>query len=312
MPLDPDLLLKAYAIGVFPMADARDDPDIFWVEPQMRAIIPLGEFHLSRSLAKSLRRGTFDIRCNTAFPRVIAACAETASDRDETWINGEIECAYTALHRTGNAHSFECWQDGELVGGLYGVSLGRAFCGESMFSRKDNASKTALAALVAAMRYGGYRLLDCQFMTGHLARMGAQEITQKNYLRLLTQALYGVDVAQDARDQVSGDLGAGALAVGAALGAGAALGEGALGAGALGNATAGALGEGGVLAPALPLPAAFAGLVAGASAVSPSPDDGESEDAAAALDAGAEDPDFWGGEPSSPGKRISHFLTHTS
>ena len=320
MSLDPDLLLKAYAIGVFPMADTREDPEIFWVEPQMRAILPLDGFHLSRSLAKTLRRGRFRITCNAAFARVIAACAETAGGRDETWINAEIERAYTRLHHTGHAHSIECWQAGDLVGGLYGVSLGRAFCGESMFSRTSDASKAALAALVAAMRYGGYTLLDCQFMTDHLARMGAREIAQKDYLRLLTRALYGVDVARDCRDTAARDQPPGALGAGADGGA---LGAGALGAGTVpGALEAGALaadlGTGPATPTELPLPAAFAGVTG--DGAGPALGTGATSSALASPAAGADDVDdasvskdgCFAGAPSSPGNRIAQFLTQTS
>lgn len=187
-PIEPETLLLAYRAGVFPMADSRDDPDIFWVEPRQRAIIPLDQFHLSRSLAKVLRRGTFAVTCNAAFPAVIRECAGPRRDADETWISDRIEQAYLALHQRGAAHSIECWQDGALVGGLYGVGFARVFCGESMFSRVPDASKIALAWLVAALRRAGATLLDCQFMTPHLATMGAIEISQEDYLARLRAA----------------------------------------------------------------------------------------------------------------------------
>ena len=183
--LDPDLLLRAYAIGVFPMADSRDAKDVFWVEPRRRAIIPLEGFHLSRSLRRIVRAGTFTVTRDTAFSNVVALCAR----REETWINDSIEESFAELHRLGRAHSIECWQEGELVGGLYGVKLGGAFFGESMFSLRTDASKVALAWLVARMKVGGYRLLDCQFMTEHLRSLGAIEISQKEYLALLASAL---------------------------------------------------------------------------------------------------------------------------
>jgi leucyl/phenylalanyl-tRNA--protein transferase len=186
MPLiDPDLLLRAYAIGVFPMSDSRDARDVFWVEPRRRAILPLDGFHLSRSLRKTLRSGEYRVTRDTAFAEVVRRCAE----RDETWINGDIEASYARLHDIGHAHSVECWREGELVGGLYGVSLGAAFFGESMFSERRDASKVALAWLVARLRVGGFRLLDCQFMTDHLRSLGAVEIPQSDYLALLESAL---------------------------------------------------------------------------------------------------------------------------
>jgi leucyl/phenylalanyl-tRNA--protein transferase len=197
-PLIPaDLLLLAYRNGIFPMADHRDDPEVFWVEPRLRAILPLGGFRLSRSLAKVVRQGRFRVTCDAAFARVIAACAQPRPDHPESWISERIAASYRALHAEGHAHSIECWREGELVGGLYGVSFGRTFCGESMFSRADNASKVALAWLVALLRRGGYRLLDCQFMTDHLASLGAVEITQERYVTLLGEAS-GVGVGEGA------------------------------------------------------------------------------------------------------------------
>lgn len=189
MPIDLDLLLQAYANGIFPMSDARDDPDTFWIEPEDRAILPLDGFRLSKSLAKTLRQDRFKVTSDTAFGQVIATCAEARPDRRDTWINPDIENAFCALHAQGRAHSVECWLDDRLVGGLYGLALGQAFFGESMFSRETDASKIALAWLVARLRLGGFKLLDCQFMTGHLASLGAIEITQSNYLVLLEAAL---------------------------------------------------------------------------------------------------------------------------
>jgi leucyl/phenylalanyl-tRNA--protein transferase len=192
-PIDLDLLLRAYAQGIFPMADARDDPEIFWVEPKKRAILPLDGFHCARSLRKVIASDRFRVRSDTCFAKVIAACAEAAPDRPGTWINGAIERAFLALHQRGLAHSVECWErvDGEdmLVGGLYGLALGRAFFGESMFSRRTNASKVALAWLVARLRVGGYQLLDCQFMTDHLRSLGAVEITAREYQQRLYSAV---------------------------------------------------------------------------------------------------------------------------
>jgi leucyl/phenylalanyl-tRNA--protein transferase len=191
-PIDPAVLLQAYRAGVFPMADGRDDPEVFWVEPRLRAILPLDGLRLSRSLLRTLRRDRFEITCNAAFDAVIAACAEATPGREETWINGRIAASYRGLNRLGHAHSIECWRGGELVGGLYGVGFDRVFCGESMFSRASDASKVALAWLVAALRRAGAELLDCQFMTAHLASLGAVEIAQEDYLARLRAAQAGV------------------------------------------------------------------------------------------------------------------------
>lgn len=189
VPLNIDILLRAYAQGIFPMADARDDEQAYWVEPKRRAIIPLSEFHLSRSLAKTIGKDVFRVTTDTQFSAIIAKCAESASDREDTWINSDIESAFVELHRRGMAHSVECWRGDELIGGLYGLSMGRAFFGESMFSRATDASKVALAWLVTRMKLGGFELLDCQFMTDHLASLGAIEITQSAYRTLLGKAL---------------------------------------------------------------------------------------------------------------------------
>jgi len=186
--LDSRLLLQGYATGIFPMADSRDADELFWVEPRSRAIIPLDRFHLSRSLRRTIRSGRFEVTCDRDFVAVIAACA----DREETWINTEIERAMLALHRSGYAHSIEVWSGVDLVGGLYGVRLGRAFFGESMFSRATDASKVALAWLVARLKTGSFTLLDCQFMTDHLASLGAVNVTREDYVALLSAALGGV------------------------------------------------------------------------------------------------------------------------
>lgn len=188
-PIDPNLLLRAYSVGVFPMADSRDAEDVYWVEPKMRGVMPLDGFRLSRSLAKTLRSDRFTVTADMAFGRVVAACAECVPDRPGTWINTQIEAASAELHLRGHAHSIECWQDDRLVGGLYGISLGGAFFGESMFSRERDASKIALAWLVARLRVGNYRLLDCQFITDHLASLGAIEIRRDDYIGLLDSAL---------------------------------------------------------------------------------------------------------------------------
>ncbi|PLK24510.1 leucyl/phenylalanyl-tRNA--protein transferase [Novosphingobium sp. TH158] len=234
--IEPELLMLAYRSGIFPMADSRDDEEVFWVEPRRRAILPLDGFHLSRSLAKVVRRETFEVTCNRAFAEVMQACAGPRSDGGDTWISGRIEASYRRLHELGAAHSIECWQGGELVGGLYGVGFDRVFCGESMFSRRTDASKVALAWLVAALRRAGVELLDCQFITPHLASMGAVEITQGRYIKLLNAA-----------QRVAGD--------GDAFGA------------ALGAATGDGEGDGA----ALSLPEGFGALLADAAASSSSP-----------------------------------------
>lgn len=217
--IQPETLLLAYRSGIFPMADGRDDGEIFYVEPRRRAILPLEGFRCSRSLAKLLRQERFRVTCNADFGAVIAACAQPRPDHPETWISRRIEGSYRRLHLAGFAHSIEVWDGQELAGGLYGVGFDGVFCGESMFSRADNASKIALAWLVAAMKRAGMSLLDCQFMTGHLASLGAVEISQDEYCALL------------ARAQASAASGSGA-AVGVGVGDGAAAGVGA-GAGAL-------------------------------------------------------------------------------
>jgi len=188
-PLTADQILRAYALGVFPMARQHDDPKLYWVDPEKRGILPLKDFHLPRSLKKVFRRDLFDLRIDTAFEEVLTLCAESTARRPETWINAEIVRLFTDLHHAGLAHSVESWRDGKLVGGLYGLSLGSAFFGESMFSRATDASKVALAYLVALMKKGGYTLLDTQFVTEHLAQFGAIEIPRRDYLRMLAQAL---------------------------------------------------------------------------------------------------------------------------
>ena len=210
-PIDTNLLLRAYAAGVFPMADSRDAREVYWVEPRKRGILPLDGFHLSRSLRKVVRSDRFTVTADRAFAQVIAACAAQRPDAQGTWINGQIEQACNALHLDGHAHSIECWREGRLVGGLYGVSLGGAFFGESMFSRETDASKVALAHLVARLRAGGYRLLDCQFLTDHLASLGAVEIPRDTYVGLLGEALAvgegdgaGFGASFDALDRLAG------------------------------------------------------------------------------------------------------------
>ncbi|CAN5119309.1 leucyl/phenylalanyl-tRNA--protein transferase [soil metagenome] len=197
-PLDPQLLLRAYSVGVFPMADSADAPSVYWVEPKERAILPLDGFHLSRTLKKTLLAERFETTANQAFGEIVELCAESATNRPETWINQQIANAVDVLHAAGHAHSIETWLDGKLVGGLYGISLGTAFFGESMVSRAADASKVALAHLVARLRFGGFTLLDCQFMTDHLQTMGAIEVSRDAYMALLGVATGGSSGASSA------------------------------------------------------------------------------------------------------------------
>lgn len=228
-PFGPQELLDCYARGVFPMADAREDERVFLIDPEKRGVLPLNGFHVSRRLARTVRAEPFEVRVDTAFDRVVELCAEAMPGRTETWINGAIEHLYGRLFEIGHAHSVECWKDGKLVGGLYGVSLAGAFFGESMFSRATDASKVALVHLVARLIAGGFTLLDAQFMTEHLRQFGAQEIPRAEYHRKLERALAG----RGDFYQIGGISGAGA-------GAGVALGAGAGGGEALGTTTGGA------------------------------------------------------------------------
>ncbi len=183
--ITPDMLLRAYAMGIFPMSDARDDPEIHWVDPRHRGVLPLDGFHVSRSLARRLRSGMFQVTADRAFSGVVTACA----DREDTWISLRIQQLYEALHRLGQAHSVEVWEGERLVGGVYGVVLGGAFFGESMFSRTSDASKVALAYAVHRLRAGGFCLFDTQFLTPHLASLGAVEIARDAYRQRLAKAL---------------------------------------------------------------------------------------------------------------------------
>ncbi len=198
-----DILLRAYSIGLFPMADAADDPELFWVEPELRGIIPLNDFHVSKSLAKVIRKKPFDIRFDTDFEGVMAGCAAEADNRPSTWINTTIRRLYTELHEIGHAHSVEAWEGDELVGGLYGVSLGSAFFGESMFSRRTNASKICLVYLVERLREKGFTLLDTQFTTEHLKTFGAIDVPKVEYAKMLDAAMrlehldFGADKIDD-------------------------------------------------------------------------------------------------------------------
>jgi leucyl/phenylalanyl-tRNA--protein transferase len=249
---DAEDLLECYARGVFPMADSREDEELFLVDPERRGVLRLDRFHVPRRLARTVRADTYEVRFDTAFADVVAACADPRPGHPETWINAPIRRMYGQLHRTGHAHSVECWSGDELVGGLYGVSLRAAFFGESMFSRARDASKVALVHLVARLIVGGYRLLDTQFLTEHLTQFGAEEISRADYRRRLAASLsldahfYGVGGAPGAAASAEGDglssgvdrVGAGATggfafgAEGGALAGGGAAGAGA-GAGAL-------------------------------------------------------------------------------
>lgn len=182
--LDPDTLLRAYAMGIFPMADGRDDPEIHWIDPRRRGILPLDGFHMSRSLSRRVRSGSYRVTADAAFDAVVAACA----DRSETWISHRIQRLYLQLHQQGQAHSIEVWDKDRLAGGVYGVVLGAAFFGESMFSRATDASKVALAHLVHRLNAGGFRLFDTQFMTPHLASLGGREVSRAEYHRRLADA----------------------------------------------------------------------------------------------------------------------------
>jgi leucyl/phenylalanyl-tRNA--protein transferase len=189
-----DLLLRAYASGVFPMAESASDPEVFWVRPETRGIIPLDAFHTPKSLAKAMRRKIFDIRFDFDFEATIDACAEKREERRSTWINAPIREAYVRLHRMGNAHSVEAWHNERLAGGLYGVSLGRVFFGESMFSKETDASKICLVHLVERLKARGFALLDTQFTTEHLKRFGAVDVPRARYETMLAEALKGTAV----------------------------------------------------------------------------------------------------------------------
>ncbi|WP_163876553.1 leucyl/phenylalanyl-tRNA--protein transferase [Rhizobium laguerreae] len=187
--ITPDILLRAYSIGLFPMAESADDPEIFWVEPELRGVLPLDHFHVSKSLAKVVRKKPFEIRFDYAFDQVIAACAEETSGRPSTWINRTIRSLYSTLFDMGHAHTVEAWEGNELVGGLYGVSLGSAFFGESMFSRRTDASKICLVHLVDRLRERGFTLLDTQFTTEHLKTFGAIDVPKTDYAAMLAAAM---------------------------------------------------------------------------------------------------------------------------
>ena len=189
--LTPEILLRAYAVGLFPMAERRDDPTLYWIDPEKRGILPLEKFHIPRRLRRTVRRNVFDVRFDTDFHGVIRACAAPGDGRDESWINDEIIALYTELHELGRAHCVEAWLDGKLVGGLYGVALGAAFFGESMFSTERDASKVALVHLIGRLRKGGFKLLDTQFVTEHLTQFGVVELPRSGFRQLLSNALDG-------------------------------------------------------------------------------------------------------------------------
>jgi len=244
-PIPVETLLLAYRSGIFPMADRREDTEVFWVEPRERAILPLDGLHVSRSLRKVVRADRFTVTIDRAFEAVIRACAEPRPDHPETWISERIVQSYLALHRAGHAHSLECWQADaagapQLVGGLYGVTFDRVFCGESMFSRVTDASKVALTWLVALLREAGFVLLDCQFMTEHLRSMGARELPQAEY-RALLEAAAGqprISLGTAWRRFAEGYAPGPGVAAGAGAGAGAGVG------GAAGRAVAAGEGDG--------------------------------------------------------------------
>jgi leucyl/phenylalanyl-tRNA---protein transferase len=264
-------LLSCYANGVFPMADSREDERLFLIDPEHRGVLPLGGFHISRRLARTVRSDLYEVRVDTAFAEVVAACAAPREGHKDTWINAGIERLYGELHEMGYAHSVECWKDGALVGGLYGVSLRGAFFGESMFSRARDASKVALVHLVARLIAGGYSLLDAQFLTEHLAQFGAVEIPRRDYRRRLKRALatdgdfYAYNGGSAGAAGAGVGFGAGGGTIG--LGAGAAAGAGAgLAAGAA-DATAAGLAAGGAALVGAFVAGAEAGTSAGAVAL---------------------------------------------
>ncbi len=189
LSITPDVLLKAYACGIFPMAESADDPAIYWIEPRERGVIPLDGFHVPRRLARTIRKGGFEVRIDSDFESVIAACADPAPGRGKTWINPEIRRLYGALYALGHVHTVEVWREDRLVGGLYGVRLGAAFFGESMFQRETDASKIALVHLVARLKAGGFTLLDAQFITDHLRQFGAIEVPRSDYQLRLEAAI---------------------------------------------------------------------------------------------------------------------------
>jgi len=274
--ITPQVLLKAYACGIFPMAESAEDNALYWIEPERRGILPLDRLHVPRRLARTIRQGGFEVRIDNDFDTVIEGCAAPRAGRRSTWINGRIRSLYADLFALGHCHTVEVWEGDDLIGGLYGVHLGRAFFGESMFSKARDASKIALVYLVARLKFGGFELLDTQFVTGHLARFGAIEVGRAEFQRLLEAALYcpkignveggGVGfggrflggaaggVAATAAGAVAGFGAAAGFDAGAAAGAAASAGASAAGAAASAAGTAG-----------VPGAAAFCSLPAGAT-----------------------------------------------
>jgi leucyl/phenylalanyl-tRNA---protein transferase len=245
--ITPQVLLKAYACGIFPMAESAEDNALYWIEPERRGILPLDCMHVPRRLARTIRGGGFEVKVDRNFEAVIEGCAAPRSGRRSTWINGRIRSLYRELFALGHCHTVEVWQDGVLTGGLYGVHLGRAFFGESMFSRARDASKIALVYLVARLKYGGFTLLDTQFVTGHLSRFGAIEVSRDEFQRFLEAALggglaHGKGASASWGGSGGGGGGAAAAAAAAAGGGGAAAGASA--GGAAGVADFSALPEG--------------------------------------------------------------------
>lgn len=235
--ITPQVLLKAYACGIFPMAESAEDNALYWIEPERRGILPLDRVHIPKRLARTIRRGGFEVRVDKNFEAVIEGCAAPRSGRRSTWINGRIRGLYRELFALGHCHTVEVWHEGELTGGLYGVHLGRAFFGESMFSRARDASKIALVYLIARLKYGGFTLLDTQFVTGHLARFGAIEVSREEFQRFLEDALGGGRVAHGSGAGASAAAGGGSGAVtSAAAGGASGAGASAASAGASGGA----------------------------------------------------------------------------
>jgi leucyl/phenylalanyl-tRNA--protein transferase len=274
--ITPQVLLKAYACGIFPMAESAEDNALYWIEPERRGILPLDRVHVPRRLARTIRQGGFEVRIDNDFDTVIEGCAAPRAGRRSTWINGRIRSLYADLFALGHCHTVEVWEGDDLIGGLYGVHLGRAFFGESMFSKARDASKIALVYLVARLKFGGFELLDTQFVTGHLARFGAIEVGRAEFQRLLEAALYcpkignveGGGVGFGGRFLAGAAGGVAATAAGAVAGFGAAAGFDA-GAAAGAAASAGASAAGGAAAAAgaagVPGAAAFCSLPAGAT-----------------------------------------------
>jgi len=247
--ITPQVLLKAYACGIFPMAESAEDNALYWIEPERRGILPLDLAHVPKSLARTIRRGGFEVKIDNDFEGVVEGCAAPRAGRRSTWINGRIRSLYRELFALGHCHTVEVWQDGALTGGLYGVHLGRAFFGESMFSTARDASKIALVYLIARLKYGGFTLLDTQFVTGHLARFGAIEVSRQEFQRLLEDALGVSQGSVGSAAAAGGGAGRGRGAAAAGAGAGSAAGAASAGAASAGvfSALSGGLGADGVL-----------------------------------------------------------------